>query len=296
MVSTAIHCALGFPAIQGLALLGGALWAIANAFAIPIMNRLGMALAMLVWNTLSCLTGWATSRYGLFGLQASVPASLFLNYLGILVLITGGVMYMFVKSNTQESSNAEEDMNEEKGFYAVDAQRKKDAGLQEISLLMRIGSLIAAMLSGTFYGSMWNPVNYIKTHPENFPGAPQESLPYLFSFFLGVLCTSVAVFALYSFVKRNTPLVSAESALPSMLAGAIFAVAMASFVVAIDQLNASIAYPICAMAPGLVVTSWSVLYFREITGRRNLVLLSIAYGFTLVGVALMTISKEVAFP
>ncbi|VDP58670.1 unnamed protein product [Heligmosomoides polygyrus] len=107
---------------------------------------------------------------------------------------------------------------------------------------------------------MWNP-----THPENFPGAPQESLPYLFSFFLGVLCTSVAVFALYSFVKRNTPLVSAESALPSMLAGAIFAVAMASFVVAIDQLNASIAYPICAMAPGLVVTSWSVLYFREIT-------------------------------
>ncbi|PIO73914.1 hypothetical protein TELCIR_04093 [Teladorsagia circumcincta] len=71
---------------------------------------------------------------------------------------------------------------------------------------------------------------------------------------------------------------------------------MTTFVVAIDQLNASIAYPICAMAPGLVVSMWSVLYFHEITGRQNLIILSIAYGLTLLGVAFMTISKEVSIP
>ncbi|PIO71486.1 hypothetical protein TELCIR_06619 [Teladorsagia circumcincta] len=107
-VSTLVHAFQGFPPLHGFAMIGGVLWASANAFAIPIMNRLGMALAILVWNTISCLTGWATSRliflgyasigkfiaslcyrYGLFGLPAAVPASLILNYIGIVALIAG---------------------------------------------------------------------------------------------------------------------------------------------------------------------------------------------------------------
>ncbi|VDM57442.1 unnamed protein product [Angiostrongylus costaricensis] len=94
--------------------------------------------------------------------------------------------------------------------------------------------------------------------------------------------------------QRSDPWVNASAILPSMSAGAIFAVAMTSFVIAIDRLQAAVAYPICSMAPGLVVSLWSILYFREITGRRNLVLLSFAYGLTLIGVAFVTISKEVS--
>lgn len=52
-----------------------------------------------------------------------------------------------------------------------------------------------------------------------------------------------------------------------MLGGAMLAVAMSAFVIAIDTLDQAIAYPICAMAPGLVTTLWSILYFREITVR-----------------------------
>ncbi|WKX92158.1 hypothetical protein Q1695_010300 [Nippostrongylus brasiliensis] len=97
-------------------------------------------------------------------------------------------------------------------------------------------------------------------------------------------------------VWRGSPWISPEAALPSLSAGALFGLGMASFVVAIDHLNASIAYPICAMAPGLVVSMWSILYFREITGKRNLIVLAVAYCFTLVGVTLMTVSREVVFP
>ncbi|KIH55662.1 hypothetical protein ANCDUO_14173 [Ancylostoma duodenale] len=61
----------------------------ANAFSIQIINRLGMGLANLIWNTLSCLTGWATSRFGLLGLTETIPVSLGLNYLGIAILIAG---------------------------------------------------------------------------------------------------------------------------------------------------------------------------------------------------------------
>uniref|UniRef100_A0A0N4WCR1 Transmembrane protein 144b n=1 Tax=Haemonchus placei TaxID=6290 RepID=A0A0N4WCR1_HAEPC len=231
-VSTAVHAFQGFPPIHGFAMIGGILWAIANAFAIPIMNRLGMALAILVWNTTSCLTGWATSRYGLFGLPAAVPASLLLNYMGIVALIYAFQFTMVI-----------EDFKNTQCFR----------------------SFIAALICGLFYGSMWIPVNYIKVRSQLHSPGPFPIPPYLFSFYCGVMCASAFIFILYSLFRRSNPWINAEAALPSILAGAIFAVAMTSFVIAIDVLNASIAYPICAMAPGLVVSMWSILYFREIT-------------------------------
>ncbi|KIH55663.1 hypothetical protein ANCDUO_14174 [Ancylostoma duodenale] len=85
-----------------------------------------------------------------------------------------------------------------------------------------------------------------------------------------------------------------QAAVPSMLGGAIVAVGMGAFGVAIDTLDQAIAYPICAMAPGLITSLWSILYFREITDRQSLLRLAIAYVLTLVGVALVTISKEVS--
>ncbi|EPB76472.1 hypothetical protein ANCCEY_04456 [Ancylostoma ceylanicum] len=129
-------------------------------------------------------------------------------------------------------------------------------------------------------------------HPNEFPDAPTDSTFYVFSFFCGVMCSSICIFIIYCLVKRNRPWMNPEAAVPSMLGGAMLAVAMTAFVIAIDTLDQAIAYPICAMTPGLITSLWSILYFREITGRQNLVRLATAYTFTLVGVALVTISKE----
>ncbi|EYC25514.1 hypothetical protein Y032_0011g1245 [Ancylostoma ceylanicum] len=288
ITSAFVHGILDFPPVHGFAMIGGALWCSANAFAIQIMNRLGMALSILVWNTLSCLTGWATSRYGLFGLPSAIPASMALNYLGIIVLIAGGVMYLFVKNNPQESY----DMDKlEKENYSMASRNEKN---NEISSIERTASFLSAMFCGIFYGSMWIPVNYIKSHPNEFPDAPTDSTFYVFSFFCGVMYTSTFIFVIYCLVKRNRPWVNPEAAVPSMLGGAMLAVAMNAFVVSIDTLDQAVAYPICAMTPGLVTSLWSILYFREITGRQNLLRLATAYTFTLIGVALVTISKEVS--
>ncbi|EYC25510.1 hypothetical protein Y032_0011g1242 [Ancylostoma ceylanicum] len=89
MAAAVVHASLYFPPVYGFAMISGTLWCTANAFAIQIINRLGLALSVLVWNTVSCLTGWATSRYGLFGLPPAIPASTVLNYLGIIGLIAG---------------------------------------------------------------------------------------------------------------------------------------------------------------------------------------------------------------
>ncbi|WKX92155.1 hypothetical protein Q1695_010297 [Nippostrongylus brasiliensis] len=292
VVSTAFHLMLMAPSIQPIAMVSGINWALANSMAIPIMNRLGMALSVLVWSTVSCLIGWATSRFGMFGLPAAVPASLLLNYVGIIVLITGGVMYVFVKSNVKSQEIVEHTDKEKQ----MPNSEKTESSVVEISLLERALALLAALLCGTLYGSMWIPVNHIKAHLDQYPNSPKDFPPYLFSFFTGIMCTSAIIFVVYSFVKRGKPAMNPEAAVPSLAAGAIGAGGMISFVMAIDRLGPSIAYPICVMAPGLVVSMWSILYFREITGKRNFIFLSIAYGFTFVGVTLITVSKEVRFP
>ncbi|KIH57608.1 hypothetical protein ANCDUO_12199 [Ancylostoma duodenale] len=65
--------------------------------------------------------------------------------------------------------------------------------------------------------------------------------------------------------RRNHPWVSGETAIPAFSTGVVFGCAMTAFVVAIDKLDAAIAYPICQMAPGLVISLWSVLYYKEIS-------------------------------
>ncbi|VDM75354.1 unnamed protein product [Strongylus vulgaris] len=133
-----------------------------------------------------------------------------------------------------------------------------------------------------------------KSHPDKFPDAPADSISYLFSYYCGGLCIAVCTFIIYSLIKKNKPWINPSGAVPTMLGGAIFSIGMSAFVTAIDMLDQAIAYPICAMAPGLVVSSWSIFYFKEITGRRNLIWLTTAYGLTLIGVMLITVSKEVS--
>ena len=45
------------------------------------------------------------------------------------------------------------------------------------------------------------------------------------------------------------------------------------------------------MVPGCVATLWSVLFFKEITGKRNMQLLIVAIVITLTGAALVGLSK-----
>jgi len=57
-----------------VAVFGGMLWCVANNISQFVISGLGIAVAMLLWNTTNCLTGWASGRFGLFGLTPSVWA------------------------------------------------------------------------------------------------------------------------------------------------------------------------------------------------------------------------------
>ena len=42
------------------AVLGGALWATGNTLAVPVINLIGLGLALLIWGATNMLMGWAT--------------------------------------------------------------------------------------------------------------------------------------------------------------------------------------------------------------------------------------------
>ncbi|KAK6011072.1 hypothetical protein OSTOST_23853, partial [Ostertagia ostertagi] len=116
-------------------------------------------------------------------------------------------------------------------------------------------AVAVALIAGILYGVTFVPVIYIQDHPE-----------------------------------QNNPTVNNKIVGPSLLAGCMWAVAQSSWFVANDNLSQSVTFPIISMVPGVCAAMWSVFYFKEITGHRNLRILSIAICTTLTGAVLVGIS------
>uniref|UniRef100_A0A9J2PDH0 Transmembrane protein 144 n=1 Tax=Ascaris lumbricoides TaxID=6252 RepID=A0A9J2PDH0_ASCLU len=252
VVGFVIFITEGFPKIYPLAMLGGVVWTIGNSFAIALFNEIGMALSILIWNSTSCVVGWATARFGLFGLKPAPPKSDILNYIGLAFVITGGFIYFFVRSTVS---------NREKPQMEVFDQNKL--------------------------------VIHIVDHREDFDNAPQRGLVYVFSHYIGILMTATSIFLVYAVLKRNKPFVTPQLALPAALTGAFWGAAMAFLFIANENISQTIAFPLITTVPGCIVSLWSVFYFKEITGKRNLIILAIAFTQTMLGAVFIAASKEI---
>ncbi|KAK6028154.1 hypothetical protein OSTOST_05804, partial [Ostertagia ostertagi] len=97
----------GWPPIYPLALCGGMFFAIdyglslielfeGNALTITIMDGIGMAVGSLLWNTVTCIIGWAVSRFGLFGSLKKVPYDNVMNIIGVVVVCIGAILLTIV--------------------------------------------------------------------------------------------------------------------------------------------------------------------------------------------------------
>jgi hypothetical protein len=76
---TASEC----PQYVPLASAGGSIWALSNLLLIPIVQTVGVGVCMTAWGTTEMLTGWATAKFGLFGIRPQPVSSVPLNYGGV---------------------------------------------------------------------------------------------------------------------------------------------------------------------------------------------------------------------
>lgn len=322
LITTAIR---NFPQFYPLAMLGGFVWCTGNLMCVPAINLIGMAKGILLWGSFNLMMGWASSRFGWFGLNSQVPRVPWMNYLGVALCLLSACMYLLtktsgndtkedvpdegdaestftenIKPNNNEINNnnnisvADHDNGihiEEKEDLAKDGRfvsikRFKDRISKNKFFVKAIGSFMACAAGG-FFGLTFTPVIYIK---DNYIGASKNGLDQVFAHFTGIYIASTFYFLLYCALSKNSPTIYPKVALPGFISGLMWGVACIGWFIANDVLSEAVSYPIVTTLPGIIATMWGLL-FREVQGIRNYIVLFMAISVGMAGSIVTGFSK-----
>uniref|UniRef100_A0A8C2DJH9 Transmembrane protein 144a n=1 Tax=Cyprinus carpio TaxID=7962 RepID=A0A8C2DJH9_CYPCA len=263
-VSLVVNIILHYPKFWPLVMLGGAIWATGNITVVPIVKTIGLGLGLLIWASFNLLLGWASSRFGWFGIGAESVSKPVLNSCGTV---------------NSESVVATDDS-------WVDALTPRTKRI--------VGSFLA-VVAGLLYGTSFVPVLYIKNHASDpdsqYSGASQFDLDYVFAQYSGIFLTSTVYFVLYCAIKKNKPQVFPKAVLPGFLSGIMWGVATCCWFLANNYLSAVVSFPIITTVPGLIAALWGVVVFKEVKGWRNYIVLIVAFCLVLSGALLTAFSK-----
>ena len=349
-VGMCVYAYQGFPKFEPYALLGGVLWCTGNVMSVPIIQAVGMALGMSLWNVANLAMGWSTGAFGIFGVKkqkANVPV---LNYIGAVIAICSIVVYVLVQKvgnpppeeaggtneydnvNTNSNSNSSssfnnssndiddvsvssvsiplEDVKVEFADVSTEATTKTPSGdvstnrppepddmqvspmldfIQRLPPMPRlVVGIVMAVCSGFLYGSSFNPSQHLIDFNDK---ASKDAMDYVFPHFTGILLTSTFWMLVYSGASKNSPAVYRHIVVPGFLSGVIWAVAEVAWFVANENLSFTVSFPIITTGPSIVGSLWGVLVFKEIRGKKKILVLIGAICVTLVGVIFISLSK-----
>ncbi|KAE8630061.1 hypothetical protein XENTR_v10000678 [Xenopus tropicalis] len=271
-----------------------------NITVVPILKTVGLGLGLLIWASFNLLTGWASSRFGMFGIDPEIVANPNLNYAGAGLSALSAVIFLFVKSEVNSATSISESETTPLLSNSINYQQNAvsdESWVEKLSPLQKrlIGSAMA-VVAGILYGSSFIPVLYIKDHSKNnqsiYAGASQFDLDYVFAHFSGIFLTSTVYFLIYCTIMKNHPKVYPQAILPGFVSGILWAIATCCWFLANNYLSAVVSFPIITAGPGIIAAMWGVLVFKEIKGMRNYLLLVFAFCIVLSGSLLTGFSKK----
>ncbi|KAM4674752.1 transmembrane protein 144 [Amazona ochrocephala] len=289
IVSLVVNLIQNCPRFWPLAMVGGFVWATGNVTVVTIVKTIGLALGLLIWASFNLLTGWASSRFGWFGIDPEEVSRPILNYIGAGLSLLSAVIFLFIKTEVQSSSaSLESTPLLRESSINVSEDTSDDSWVNRLSpAKKRLIGCSLAVVAGILYGSSFVPVLYIKDHGRRnetvYAGASQFDLDYVFAHFSGIFLTSTVYFLIYCAVRKNKPNVYPQAILPGFVSGVLWAIANCCWFIANHYLSAVVSFPIITAGPGLVASMWGVLVFKEIKGLKNYVLLSVAFCIILAG-------------
>ena len=281
-----------------LAASGGAIWCLSNLLLTPIVKCIGVGLAMCLWGLNECVAGWASGRFGLFGLNVQQPSDSSLN--------TGGVVMMFFSllliSSVQPSVSDGTDKtvsdikkSETTSLLAINSieetkTSETENGFDFTEKLSpfnkRLFGLLSCIVCGALSGSTFTP-------PQIVVDRSNQSITLinlLFSHYCGILASSVMFFLIYCLAVRGKPWGNAEIILPSLMAGVCWGLAGFFWFIANEKLSMVIAFPIVTIGPGVVSLLIGCVFYKEVQGMRNIVLLIAAILIYAAGAIMIAIS------
>lgn len=279
-----------FPTFYPIAMLGGFLWCTGNMMTVPIIKTIGLGQGILVWASFNLLTGWASGRFGWFGIKPEIPGNPVLNYVGVVLCLVSAFVYMFMKTNVQTTvaQPINNEHSEEDPLLSPRTVPETDTMIYDrlSPVLKRIVGTLMAVVAGTLYGFNFTPVIAYK---DNHPSASQNGLDYVFAHFCGILLSSTGYLIIYCLVMRNKPRIYNQAILPGIISGVMWGIADMAWFVANDKLSETISFPIITTGPAMIGGLWGV-FFREIMGKRNLLILLTAFTITITGSVLTGLS------
>jgi hypothetical protein len=237
--------------------------------------------------------GWASGRFGFFGVKPQVPTTttkLVLNYASVVLAATSAIIFLFIKSTRGPPKPRYGTINGEKipvnipkpSTITIETEKILETDFPFLNRLSNpvqkaLGCALAAT-AGSFFGMIFIPDQYIRDHSDKFiyknDIPPKNGLYYVSSQYSGILLSSISYFIIYAIFKRNRPNINPSIALPAMISGAMWATANVGFIVAISVLKSAVAYPIVSVLPGIVTSLWSLFWFKEIQGKQNYLVLA----------------------
>uniref|UniRef100_A0A3B5A0U6 Transmembrane protein 144 n=1 Tax=Stegastes partitus TaxID=144197 RepID=A0A3B5A0U6_9TELE len=238
------------PKFYPLAMLGGVTSATGNIAVVTIIKAIGLGLGTLIWGSFSLLMGWASSRFGWFGIDAQEVSLPILNYCGAGLCLLSGLIFFFVKVNVELHPNAESIPLLIDGVNSSsNVPRSSEFWIDSIGPKTRrfIGCLLAVVV-GLLYGSTFVPILYIENHSlcqdSMYYGASRYDLDYIYAHSCGSFFTSTVYFAIYCAAMKSKPRIYSRAILPGLLTGLMRALATYFWFLANDYLSSVITFPI----------------------------------------------------
>ncbi|EFA81285.1 transmembrane protein 144 A [Heterostelium album PN500] len=269
-------------------LLGGSLWAIGNLCVIPIVKSIGLGLGLLLWSCSSLITGFFTGKFGWFGLQKQEVSHPVMNWIGfgcIPTLDNGNDKKKNRRSEYDYSAIVDDSIAINNYKAPVEDEEEKmifEKIPPPFNTLVGVG---LAIVSGVLYGVNMVPMQLWK---QDNPHA--DPLSFVFCHFSGIFLFNTLVFIVYSIFKRP-PQIYPQTILPSFISGVLWGIAQVGLMIATQNLGYVIGFPIGSSGPMVVSSLWSVLFFKEIQGMKNLLVLLISFMFLGAGITILTLSS-----
>nr|XP_044987788.1 transmembrane protein 144 isoform X2 [Jaculus jaculus] len=269
-----------------------------NIAVVPILKTIGLGLGILIWGSFNALTGWASSRFGWFGMDAEDVSKPLLNYIGAGLSVVSAFTFLFIKSEVP-SDVCPMDTTPLLTEPAINTAADPCPGSSWVDRLStthrRIVGCGLAVVSGILYGSTFVPIIYIKDHSKRndsiYAGASQYDLDYVFAHFSGIFLASTVYFLAYCIVMKNSPKLYPEAVLPGFLSGVLWAIATCCWFIANHSLSAVVSFPIITAGPGFIAALWGIFVFKEVQGLRNYLLMVLAFCIILAGALCTAFSK-----
>ncbi|KAM8763441.1 transmembrane protein 144 [Rhynchonycteris naso] len=298
LVALVTNLILRCPKFWPFAMVGGCIWATGNIAVVPIIKTIGLGLGLLIWGSFNALTGWASSRFGWFGMDAEEVARPLLNDLGAGLSVGSAFIFLFIKSEVPNNT-CSVDTTPLMTEHGTNKTRDPCPGYSWVDQLSAVQSRLVgcslAVISGILYGSTFVPTIYIKDHSKRndsiYAGASQFDLDYVFAHASGIFLTSTVYFLAYCISMKNNPKLYPEAVLPGFLSGVLWAIATCCWFIANHSLSAVVSFPIITAGPGFIAAMWGVFVFKEIQGRQNYLLMILAFCIILTGALCTAFSK-----